>query len=164
MKRISTSLTVFVLALFAFAAPAHADLDLPDVSQHAAVKQRVGLTDIKIDYHRPLVNGRKVWGGIVPLGEVWRAGANQNTTIEFSDDVSVEGQALPKGRYGLHMIPAAEDWTIIFSKMADAWGSYTYKQEEDALRVKVKPRPAEMEEALEYEFEDLKPDSVLVTT
>src|SRR5688572_23505236 len=163
MKRISTSLTGFVLALFALAATAHADLDLPDVSQHAVVKQRVGLTDIKIDYHRPLVNGRKVWGGIVPLDQVWRAGANQNTTIEFSSDVLVEGQALPKGKYGLHMIPTADKWTIIFSKMADAWGSYTYKKEEDALRVEVKPRPAEMEEALEYEFEDLKADSALVT-
>jgi hypothetical protein len=163
MKRISTSLTAFALALFALAATAHADLDLPDVSQHAVVKQRVGLTDIKIDYHRPLVNGRKVWGGIVPLGEVWRAGANQNTTIEFSNDVSVEGQALPKGRYGLHMIPTADKWTVIFSKMADAWGSYTYKKEEDALRVEVKPRPAEMMEALAFEFEDLKPDAAKVT-
>jgi hypothetical protein len=163
MKRISTSLTAFALALFGLAATAHADLDLPDVSQHAVVKQRVGLTDIKIDYHRPLVNGRKVWGGIVPLGEVWRAGANQNTTIEFSDDVSIEGQALPKGKYGLHMIPTAETWTIIFSKMADAWGSYTYKQEEDSLRVTVKPRPAEMQDALEFAFEELKADSTLVT-
>lgn len=159
MKRISTTLFTFGIALFALAATAHADLDLPEVSQHAVVKQRVGLTDITIDYHRPLVNGRKVWGGLVPLGEVWRAGANQNTTIEFSDDVSVEGKPLPKGRYGLHMIPTADKWTIIFSKMADAWGSYTYKQEEDALRVEVKPLPSEMEEALEFEFEDLKPDS-----
>ena len=163
MKRISTSLFTFVIALFGLAAVAQADLDLPDVSQLAVVKQRVGLTDIKITYHRPLVNGRKVWGGLVPLGEVWRAGANQNTTIEFGDAVSIEGQALPKGRYGLHMIPTAEKWTIIFSKMADAWGSYTYKLEEDALRVTVTPRPAEMEEALEYEFEDLKADSTLVT-
>ena len=163
MKRITTSILAFVTTLFVWAATAQADLDLPDVSQLAVVKQRVGLTDIKITYHRPLVNGRKVWGGLVPLGEVWRAGANQNTTIEFSDNVSVDGQALPKGRYGLHMIPTADKWTIIFSKMADAWGSYTYKQEEDALRVNVKPRPAEMEEALEFEFEDLKPDSTLVT-
>jgi hypothetical protein len=162
MKRISTTLFTFALALFALATTAHADLDLPDVSQHAVVKQRVGLTDIKIDYHRPLVNGRKVWGGIVPLGEVWRAGANQNTTIEFSDNVSIEGQALPKGVYGLHMIPTADTWTIIFSKMSSAWGSYTYKQEEDALRVTVKPRPGEMEEALEFGFEDLKPDSAKI--
>lgn len=163
MKRISTALFAFVIALFTLAVTAHADLDLPEVSQHAVVKQRVGLTDITIDYHRPLVNGRKVWGGLVPLGEVWRAGANQNTTIEFGDNVSVEGQPLPKGVYGLHMIPTADSWTIIFSKMASAWGSYTYKQEEDALRVTVKPRPNEMEEALEFEFEELKPDSAVVT-
>ena len=136
---------------------------MPDVSQLAVNKQRVGLTDITITYHRPLVNGRKIWGGLVPLGEVWRAGANENTTIEFSDPVSVEGKPLAKGIYGLHMIPTADSWTVIFSKMSSAWGSYTYKQEEDALRVTVKPRPTEMEEALEFEFEDLKPDSATVT-
>jgi tetratricopeptide (TPR) repeat protein len=75
----------------------------------------------------------------------------------------VEGQPLAKGIYGLHMIPTADSWTVIFSNMSSAWGSYTYKQAEDALRVNVKPRPNEMEEALEYEFEDLKPDSATVT-
>lgn len=163
MKRITTSLLTLVTALFGLTATAYSDLDLPDVSQLAVTKQRVGLTDITVTYHRPLVNGRKVWGGLVPLGEVWRAGANQNTTIEFSDPVSVEGQPLAKGIYGLHMIPTADSWTIIFSKMASAWGSYTYNQAEDALRLTVKPRPGEMEEALEYEFEDLKADSTNVT-
>jgi len=138
-------------------------LDLPLASQAAQVKQRVGVTDITITYHRPVVNGRKIWGGVVPTGEVWRAGANENTTIEFSTPVSVEGKPLPAGTYGLHMIPNADSWTIIFSKMAVAWGSYTYSQSEDALRVEVKPRANEMKEALEYEFEDLKPDSVTVT-
>ena len=138
-------------------------LDLPYASQPAQVKQRVGVTDITITYHRPLVNGRKIWGGLVPMGKVWRAGANENTTIEFSTPVSIEGKPLPAGTYGLHMIPNADTWTVIFSKMAVAWGSYTYNQSEDALRVDVKPHPIEMEEALEYEFEDLKPDSVAVT-
>src|SRR2546423_7426374 len=138
-------------------------LDLPYASQAAQVKQRVGVTDITITYHRPVVNGRKIWGGLVPTGQVWRAGANENTTIEFSTPVSIEGKPLPAGTYGLHMIPNADTWTVIFSKMAVAWGSYTYNQSEDALRVDVKPRPTEMEEALEYEFEDLKPDSVTVT-
>ncbi len=163
MKFISKSLLVFGTALLAAIAPSRADLELPDVSQLAVNKQRVGLTDITITYNRPLVNGRKVWGGIVPLGEVWRAGANQNTTIEFSDNVSVEGQPLPKGVYGLHMIPTADSWTIIFSKMASAWGSYTYKQEEDALRVNVKPLPGEMKEALEFAFEDLTPSTAKIT-
>jgi len=155
-------ITTFSVALLGIAT-ARADLNLPDVSQLAVNQQRVGLTDVKITYHRPLVNGRKIWGGLVPFGEVWRAGANENTTIEFGDAVSVEGQPLAKGTYGLHMIPTADSWTIIFSKMSTAWGSYSYKQDEDALRVNVKPRPNEMEEALEYEFEDLKSDSATVT-
>src|SRR5438132_9090312 len=127
-------------------------LDLPYASQAAQVKQRVGVTDITITYHRPVVNGRKIWGGLVPTGQVWRAGANENTTIEFSTPISVEGKALPAGTYGLHMIPNADTWTVIFSKMAVAWGSYSYNQTEDALRVEVKPRTLnEMEDALEYE-------------
>jgi Protein of unknown function (DUF2911) len=139
-------------------------LNLPDVSQAAEVKQRIALTDITVKYHRPLVNGRKIWGGLVPYGKVWRAGANENTTIEFSDPVSVEGKPLPKGIYGLHMIPNLDSWTVIFSKTNTGWGSYSYKQDEDALRVNVKPKPlAQSEEALEFEFEDLKPDSTVVT-
>ena len=138
-------------------------LDLPYASQAAQVKQRVGVTDITITYHRPVVKDRKIWGGVVPMGQVWRAGANENTTIEFSTPVSIEGKPLPAGTYGLHMIPNADTWTVIFSKMAVAWGSFTYNQSEDALRVDVKPRPIEMEDALEYEFEDLKPDAVTVT-
>lgn len=138
-------------------------LKLPDASQQAMVQQRVGVTDITIDYHRPLVNGRKIWGGLVPMDQVWRAGANTNTTIDFSTPVVVEGKPLAAGKYGLHMIPGADSWTVIFSKMAVAWGSYTYDEKEDALRVTVKPRAIEMEEALEYEFEDLKAESVVVT-
>src|SRR6266853_656479 len=140
------------------------DLNLPDVSQAAAVKQQIALTDITIKYHRPLVNGRKIWGGLVPYGKVWRAGANENTTIDFSDTVSVEGKPLAKGTYGLHMIPNPDSWTIIFSKTNTGWGSYSYDQKEDALRVDVKPKPlAENKEALEFDFEDLKPISTTVT-
>ena len=140
------------------------DLNLPDVSQAATVKQRIALTDITITYHRPLTNGRKIWGGLVPYGQVWRAGANENTTVEVTDPVTVEGQALPKGIYGLHMIPTQDSWTVIFSKTYTGWGSYSYKQDEDALRVTVKPRPlTENKEALEYDFEDTKPNSTVAT-
>jgi Protein of unknown function (DUF2911) len=143
---------------------AQSDLKLPDVSQAAEVKQRIALTDIAIKYHRPLVNGRKIWGGLVPYGKVWRVGANENTTIEFSDPVSVEGKPLDKGVYGLHMIPNQDSWTVIFSKTNTAWGSYSYDQKDDALRVDVKPKPlAENDEALEFEFENLKPTSTAVT-
>ena len=138
-------------------------MSLPRPSQRAMVSQRLGLTDVTITYHRPLVGGRKIWDGIVPYGQVWRAGANENTTIEFTDAVAVEGQALVRGIYGLHMIPEADTWTIIFSKNATSWGSFTYDQKEDALRVKVKPQAGELREALTYDFDDVKADSALVT-
>lgn len=143
--------------------PAQTLLTMPEDSQRAVAMQRVGLTDITITYHRPLVKGRKVWGGLVPYGQVWRAGANQNTTIQFSDAVTVEGQPLAKGIYGLHMIPGADEWIVIFSKSAGDWGSFAYKQQEDALRVTIKPQVAEAHEALAYDFDDLKADSVLAT-
>src|SRR5438045_4692045 len=160
--KLNFSLTsVFVLMLCAITrVQSQSVLELPYASQAAQVRQRVGVTDITITYHRPLVNGRKIWGGLVPMGQVWRAGANENTTIEFSTPVSIEGKPLPAGTYGLHMIPNADTWTVIFSKLAVAWGGYTYNQSEDALRVEVKPHPIEMEEALEYEFEGLKHDEV----
>ncbi len=114
-------------------------LDLPRQSQHARVMQRIGITDITVNYHRPLANGRPIWGKLVPYGEVWRAGANENTTITFSDPVTIEGQSLDKGTYGLHMIPGETQWTVIFSKNSTSWGSFSYEQGEDALRVNVKP-------------------------
>ena len=138
-------------------------LNLPRQSQHAVVMQRIGITDITINYHRPMANGRQVWGKLVPYGQVWRAGANENTTITFSDPVTIEGQALDKGTYGLHMIPGENQWTVIFSKDAAAWGSFSYKQDEDALRVTVKPQATEVHDALAYDFDDVKPDSTVVT-
>jgi tetratricopeptide (TPR) repeat protein len=138
-------------------------LTLPLISQRAVTVQRVGVTDITITYHRPLVNGRQVWGAMVPYGQVWRAGANQNTTIEFTDPVTVEGKPLEKGIYGLHMIPGEASWTVIFAKASTAWGSFTYDQAEDALRVTVKPQTTDFYEALTYDFDQLKPDSTVVT-
>ena len=138
-------------------------LNLPRASQHALVTQRIGITDITVNYHRPLANGRPIWGKVVPYDKVWRAGANENTTITFSDPVTIEGQALDKGTYGLHMIPGESQWTVIFSKDAKAWGSFSYKQEDDALRVTVKPQAAEMHDALAYDFDDVKADSTVVT-
>src|SRR5579872_6120569 len=138
-------------------------LDLPRQSQHALVTQRIGITDITVNYHRPLANGRQIWGKVVPYGQVWRAGANENTTITFSDPVTIEGQPLDKGTYGLHMIPGENQWTVIFSKNSTSWGAFTYKQDEDALRVTVKPQAAEVHDALTYDFDDVKADSAVVT-
>ncbi|HTU40915.1 MAG TPA: DUF2911 domain-containing protein [Candidatus Aquilonibacter sp.] len=138
-------------------------LNLPRQSQHALIMQRIGITDITINYHRPLANGRQIWGKVVPYGQVWRAGANENTTITFTDPVTIEGQALDRGTYGLHMIPGENQWTVIFSKVSTAWGSFSYKQDEDALRVTVKPQTAEFHNALTYDFDDVKPNSTVVT-
>src|SRR5258707_610144 len=161
LKPFALCFAIFGLGQIAFA---QSDLKLPDVSQAAEVKQRIALTDITVKYHRPLVNGRKIWGGLVPYGKVWQAGADENTNIELNDAVSVDGKPLPKGVYGLHMIPNPDSCTVIFSKTNTGWGSYSYDQKEDALRVNVKPRPlAETKEALEFDFEDLKPDSTAVT-
>jgi len=137
-------------------------LNIPRQSQHSVLTQRIGITDITINYHRPLVNGRKIWGDLVPYGQVWRAGANENTTIAFSDPVTIEGQPLDKGVYGLHMIPGENEWTVIFSRNSTSWGSFTYKQEEDALRVAVRPQPADMHNALTYDFDKLTPTSAVL--
>jgi len=134
-------------------------LTVPESSQMAGVTQRIGLTDIAINYHSPLAKGRLIWGEVVPFGEVWRAGANENTTISFSTDVKIEGKPLPAGTYGLHMIPRKDKWTIIFSKNYESWGSYFYKEAEDALRVEVTPEAASMQEWLSFRFTDLKASS-----
>jgi hypothetical protein len=139
------------------------ELKLPTLSQRSIITQQIGLTSITINYCRPLVGGRTLWGKEIPYGKVWRAGANENTTISFTDDVSVEGQALPAGTYGLHMIPAADQWTIIFSKNSTSWGSFSYDEKEDAVRVTVKQQPGELQEALAYTFDEVKPDSSVAT-
>lgn len=122
----------------------------------ASVMQRLGVdTDITIVYSRPGVKGRKIWGGLVPYNEVWRAGANENTTIEVSKDVLINGQKLPAGKYGLHMIPGEKEWTVIFNKDNSAWGSFSYDQAKDALRITVIPKETPHQEWLMYGFENL---------
>ncbi|MGH9860690.1 MAG: DUF2911 domain-containing protein [Candidatus Acidiferrales bacterium] len=129
-------------------------------SPNAAVEQTIGTTDASVTYGRPAVKGREVWGKLVPFGEVWRTGANEATTITVSKDVLVEGQKLPAGTYALFTIPTQTEWTWIFSKNAGQWGAFSYKKEEDVLRVTSKPHPAEhAHEWLTFVFEDLKPDS-----
>jgi len=163
MRKRSMFLLAAVLLLAGLCAAQSLVLDMPRQSQRAAVSQRLGITDVSITYHRPLVNNRKVWGTLVPYGQVWRAGANENTVIAFSDPVTIEGKPLEKGAYGLFMIPAENEWTIIFSKNSTSWGAFTYDQKEDALRVTVKPQTSEFRNALAYEFDQLNSGSALVT-
>ncbi len=152
------SIRLCLLSILCFVAGAtiraQPTLLLPESSQRSEVKQRIGYTDVAIIYHSPAVKGRKVWGELVPYSKVWRAGANENTIISFTDNVTINGSPLPPGTYGLHMIPENGDWTIIFSKNHTSWGSFFYNKDEDALRVKTKPQAHEHTEWLEYTFAD----------
>jgi tetratricopeptide (TPR) repeat protein len=145
-------------------------------NKKASVSERIGLTDVSIHYDRPAVKGRegKIWGQLVHTGFIdqqfgssksapWRAGANENTTIEFSTAVKIDGQALPAGRYGFFIAYDPNESILIFSKNSTSWGSYYYDAKEDALRIKVKPRPLDKSvEWLKYEFMDETPNSVTV--
>ncbi|GLH74540.1 hypothetical protein GETHLI_30420 [Geothrix limicola] len=138
-------------------------LVLPDASPLAEVSQKVGVTDIAVTYHRPAVNGRKVWGGLVPYDKVWRAGANENTVVTFSTPVQVGGTTLPAGRYGIHMLPTAAEWTVIFSSQSHAWGSFSYDPKEDVARVKTTPVATEPTERLAYTFDDPSDHDVVLS-
>jgi len=153
--------TALIPMMILLAVPALAQqLRLPRPSQKSVLMQTVGLTDVTITYSRPGVKGRKIFGGLVPYGQVWRTGANEATTIAFTDDVTINGQPLPKGTYSLHTIPGESEWTLIFNKTADQWGSYNYDQKQDALRINVKPRNAiEKHEWMTFDVPELSTDA-----
>ncbi|CAA9315014.1 MAG: hypothetical protein AVDCRST_MAG56-6631 [uncultured Cytophagales bacterium] len=111
-------------------------------SPPAKATGKVGNTTITIDYSRPSVKGRNVWSELAPYGQVWRTGANEATTFEVNNDVTVEGKALPAGKYSLFTIPGENEWTVIFNKEPKQWGAYKYDEKKDALRVTVKPKKA----------------------
>jgi tetratricopeptide (TPR) repeat protein len=156
-------ITLALVVLLVLPVAAQQNLTQPRASQHASVSQRVGLTDITIDYHRPGVLDRDIWGALVPYDQIWRAGANENTTITFSTQVSIKGNSVPAGTYGLHMIPTKSDWTIILSKDYEAWGSFFYKEENDELRFSTTPASARFEEWLSYSFTNVSANSATLT-
>jgi len=135
------------------------DIELPRLSPKASVSYVIGMTNVAIHYGAPAVKERVVWGGLVPYDKVWRGGANEATTIEFSTDVNIEGQNLKAGKYSLFFIPGETDWTVIFSKKLDQWGAYEYNEADDALRFTVQPKMNEgMQERLTYSIHDMKMD------
>ena len=138
---------------------AAADLDLPRPSPFAKVIQDVGLTTITVDYSSPGVKGRKIWGGLVPYDKMWRTGANRATKVTFSRDVTFAGKAVPAGTYALFTIPTKADWTVVLSKRADQAGTgRDYKQEEDLLRVQLRPKAVPFRERLTFLFADFTDD------
>lgn len=174
MKNISIGICFFVVSCITV----HSQITLPaDGNKKASVSEFIGITEIKINYSRPGVNGRegRIWGQLVHYGFAdlgygtskaapWRAGANENTVIEFSSDVIIEGQPLPKGKYGLFIAMAPDKATLIFSNFSTAWGSFYYKEKNDALRLEVPiEKLNESVERLKYEFTDQTENSAIIS-
>jgi hypothetical protein len=132
-----------------------AQINTPQPSPSATITQKVGLTDVTVNYSRPGVKGRKIFGDLVPYGKLWRTGANAATKLTFSDEVSLEGKPVPAGDYSLFTIPGATEWTVIVNKNAKA-SANDYKQEEDVARFTVKPtKTATKVENFTIQFSDL---------
>lgn len=129
------------------------------ISQAASVSQMIGLTDISVAYHRPGVKGREIWGKLLPYDQVWRAGANEATTLNFSDDVTIAGKQLKAGTYSFFVIPRQGEWTVIFNSQPKQWGAFSYDSTKDVLKFLVKPESASHEEWLSYSFSDLSINS-----
>jgi hypothetical protein len=174
MKKISAATFLF----FLLAVTAHGQISLPaDGNKKASVSENIGITTVKVDYSRPAVKGRegKIWGQVVHYGFAdlhygtskaapWRAGANENTTIEFSSDVFVEKKPLPAGKYGFFIAMGPEKATLVFSKFNTAWGSFYYDSSYDALRVEVPVHKTnESVERLKYEFGEITDSSAVLS-
>ncbi len=146
------SLLTGLLALLATGLiSAQPSLERPRTSPGASVAQKVGVSEIVVKYHRPGVKGRQIWGALVPYDQPWRTGANEVSTISFTDGVSIEGKPLAAGTYGLFTIPRAASWTVIFSSNTETWGT-DYDSSKDVLKVEVTPRPSEMTEWMLFSF------------
>ena len=149
---------IFILSITA----AGQEFRPPRPSPDATVSQYVGITKITIDYSSPGVKGRKIWGGLVPYDKIWRTGANEVTSINFSDPVKVNGNELPAGTYGIHTIPGENEWGIIFSKDTKVDDPMTYDEKKDALRIKVKPESNPFTERMAFIITDMTNNSANV--
>ena len=154
-KTIRAAAVLGLLLALPLAAPLAAQRgdDAQRKSKNGRTTGQVAGVTVVVEYGRPSVNGRAIWGGLVPYGQVWRTGADEATTISFDKDVAIEGQPLAAGTYALFTIPAEGEWTVIFNKTAKQWGAFKYEQGQDALRVKVKPAAHEHVEALDFVVE-----------
>ncbi len=155
----NTILAGVVICLFMNTVVMAQDRDHDDIriSPNAIVTQTIGTTEVTVTYGRPAVRDRDIFGGLVPFDEIWRTGANEATTITFSDEVKIEGEPLEAGTYSLFTIPQEEgDWTLIFNHVADQWGAYNYNPAEDALRIAVTPEETFHMEQMMFYFESIE--------
>jgi len=162
IKKEITMKKILLTILLAISSQIFSQIDLPRLSPKAAVSQTIGYTEISVEYSRPSVHGRKIWGDLVPYNKVWRTGANEATVIQFTTDVSINGNKIPAGRYSLFTIPNEKEWTIIFNKVDKQWGAFNYKEDQDLIRFNVTPTQNEFVESLIYYFSDITSNSVLL--
>jgi hypothetical protein len=161
MLKVLKSLSIAGVILLLITESAVSQVNYPRVSPGAKVSQMIGITEVTVSYHRPGVKNRLVWGDLVPFNEIWRTGANEATTIEFSHDVTIANTVIPAGNYSFFTIIDASQnaVTIIINKNPDLWGTSGYKKEEDVVRFSVKPVHSEHQEWLQFSFDDLSKNS-----
>jgi hypothetical protein len=143
---------VFTALLVTAALPAVAQRgdDADRASKNGKVEGTIDGVTVTLEYGRPNVKGRTIWGGLVPYGKVWRTGADEATTITFSADVEIGGEKLAAGTYSLYTLPGEDEWTVIFNKVADQWGT-RYDAGQDALRVTATPKAVDHVEEMDFE-------------
>jgi hypothetical protein len=149
----ATALVALLMAVAALPVLAGRGDDTERKSKNGKTEGTVDGVEINVEYGRPNVKGRKIWGALVPHDSVWRTGADEASTITFGADVRVQGEALPAGTYGLFTIPGEDEWTFIFNKVAEQWGAFGYDQGQDALRVSAKPAAVDHVESMEFVIE-----------
>lgn len=156
MQRLSrTAALMIALALAISLGPIQAQRgdDANRLSKNGKTEGSIDGIDLTLEYGRPSVKDRKIWGGLVPYDKVWRTGADECSTITLSSDVTIQGEDLGAGTYSLFTVPGEEEWTVIFNKVAEQWGAFNYDESKDALRVTAQSRPAEFIESLEIQIE-----------
>ena len=143
----------FSVLIFSFSCGYSQDDKSQRKSPPAEVNGKLGSAGILINYSQPSVNGRTIWGDLVPYGEVWRTGANEATYIEITNDIMIEGKKLKAGKYSVFTIPGEKEWTIIFNSEWKQWGAYKYNDKKDVLRVNVSPENSEKTEMMTFSIE-----------
>lgn len=167
MKQINNLLTLSLGVIFLFSSITNGQDKEPRKSPRAKFVQTIGIdTDVTFEFNRPGVKGRTIWGELVPWGfepgnkyseekpYPWRGGANENSTIEFSKDLLVEGKKVPAGKYSMHFKPGQDEWTVMLNKVNDQWGSYKYDSAQDIASFSVKPVEAPFQEWLNYGIDE----------
>lgn len=158
--KIQTIIAIFFMVIIV--SNLFAQENVPRLSPKSFVGQTVGYTNVVITYGSPGVKGRSVWNDLVPYNKVWRTGANEATTIEFDNDVKIEGKIVPSGKYSLFTIPNKDSWIIILNKEDEQWGAYKYQEKEDLIRFKAVPKSNNYVERLRFVFEYISPYKTLV--